>query len=76
MRVWLDIGTREVAPLAAADATDPQNQLAVTEARRLDAALEKAGIVHHFSVVDGAQHNEVAWAKRFPAAVVYLLAGR
>ena len=70
-RVWLDIGTREVAPLA--DSLDPQNRLAVDEARRLDAILTSAGVEHRLTVADGAQHNELAWAERFPAAVTYLL---
>ena len=73
-RVWIDIGTREVVPLAAAGAMDPQNQLAVDEARRLDAVLASAGIEARLTVDEGAQHNEIAWAKRFPAAVTYLFA--
>ncbi|MBE7156896.1 MAG: hypothetical protein INR62_00415 [Rhodospirillales bacterium] len=73
-RVWIDIGTREVVPLAPAGSMDPQNQLAVEEARRLDDALRQAGIETKLTVDEGAQHNEIAWAKRFPAAVRYLLA--
>ncbi len=73
-RVWIDIGTREVVPLAAAGSMDPQNQLAVDEARRLDAVLASAGVEARLTVDEGAQHNEIAWAKRFPAAVTYLFA--
>ena len=71
-RVWIDIGTREVVPLAPAGSLDPQNQLAVDEARRLDAVLRSAGIEARLTVDEGAQHNELAWAKRFPAAVTSL----
>ena len=53
---------------------DPQNQLAVDEARRLDAVLKSAGVEERLTVDEGAQHNEIAWAKRFPAAIGYLLA--
>ena len=73
-RVWIDIGTREVVPLAEAGSLDPQNQRAVEEARRLDAVLRDAGIEEKLTVDEGAQHNEIAWAKRFPAAVAYLFA--
>ena len=73
-RVWIDIGTREVVPLAPAGSLDPQNQLAVDEARRLDVVLRSAGIEARLTVDEGAQHNELAWAKRFPTAVVYLFA--
>ena len=73
-RVWIDIGTREVVPLAPPGSMDPQNQLAVDEARRLDAVLRHVGIEEKLTVDEGAQHNEIAWAKRFPAAVAYLFA--
>ncbi len=75
-RVWIDIGTREVVPLAPPGSMDPQNQLAVDEARRLDAVLKSAGVKERLTVDEGAQHNEIAWAKRFPAAIGYLLARR
>ena len=75
-RVWIDIGTREVVPLAPAGSMDPQNQRAIDEARCLDAVLRRAGIEDQLTVDEGAQHNEIAWAKRFPAAISYLLARR
>ena len=65
-RVWIDIGTREVVPLAPAGSMDSQNSLAVEEARRLDDVLRRAGIEAKITVDEGAQHNEIAWAKRFP----------
>ncbi len=73
-RVWIDIGTREVVPLAAARSLDAQNQQAVDEARRLDTVLRSAGIEAQLTVDEGAQHNEIAWAKRLPAAVAFLFA--
>ena len=75
-RVWIDIGTREVVPLAGAGSLDPQNQRAVEEARRLDAALRRAEIEDRLTVEEGAQHNELAWAKRFPSAIAYLVGQR
>ena len=75
-RVWIDIGTREVVPLAGAGSPDPQNQRAVDEARRLDAALRRVGIEVQLTVDEGAQHNEIAWAKRFPSAIAYLVGQR
>ena len=75
-RVWIDIGTREVVSLAPTGSMDPQNSLAVEEARRLDDVLRRAGIEAKLTVDEGAQHNEIAWAKRFPAAVSYLLTRR
>lgn len=74
-RVWLDIGTREVVALVAAGTPDTQNQRAVDEARRLDAVLRRNGIEERLTIDEGAQHNEGAWARRFPAAIAYL-AGR
>ena len=73
-RVWVDIGTREVVPLAPLGSMDPQNQVAVDEARRLETVLLGAGIEVRLAIDEGAQHNEIAWAKRFPAAVGYLFA--
>lgn len=73
-RVWIDVGTREVVPLAPPDSMDPQNQLAVDEAQRLATVLKSAGADEKLTVDEGAQHNELAWAKRFPAAIMYLLA--
>ena len=75
-RVWLDIGTREAVAFQEAGPTDTQNQRAVDEARRLDAVLGRAGIEHRLTVEEGAQHNEAAWARRFPAAVLYVVGGK
>ena len=61
-------------PLAPPGSIDPQNQVAVDEARRLDAVLRCTAIEEKLTVDEGAQHNEIAWAKRFPAAVAYLFA--
>lgn len=75
-RVWIDIGTREAVAFPEGGSLDTQNQRAVDETRRLDAVLTRAGIEHRLTVEEGAQHQEAAWARRFPAAVVYLLSGR
>ena len=75
-RVWIDIGTREVVALPEAGPMDTQNQRALGEAFRLDVVLSSRGIEHRLTVDEGAQHNESAWARRFPAAIVYLTAPR
>jgi predicted alpha/beta superfamily hydrolase len=62
-RIWLDIGTAE------GDRT-------VTDVRDLAAALEEAGWRRgkDLTVVvePGGQHNEVAWARRFGAMLLWL----
>lgn len=66
-RVWLDMGTRENADAA------PKNANALLAARRLDTVLQAAGIGHRLLVAEDAEHNEQAWAKRFPEAIRYVL---
>lgn len=68
-RVWLDMGTRETGD-ANATAKNASNVLG---AKRLDAALKAGQIEHHLEIAADAQHNEEAWAKRFPEAIQYLL---
>jgi predicted alpha/beta superfamily hydrolase len=70
-RVWIDMGTREAGDAHATE----KNAADVTGAKRLDAALNARGIEHHLEIAEGAQHNEEAWAKRFPDAIRYLLEG-
>jgi hypothetical protein len=60
------MGTREGLPSAAAQ------QTAVEAARRLDAALAKHKVEHRLLIADGAEHNEPAWANRFPEAMLYV----
>lgn len=64
-RVWLDMGTRE-----GDAASQPQH---VEEAKRMDAALTKQNVEHQLMIDADAEHNETAWARRFPAAIQYLL---
>jgi predicted alpha/beta superfamily hydrolase len=64
-RVWLDTGTREEPGEAGARH--------VYRVRRLEAALGRQQVDRRLTVVEGAGHNEAAWADRFPAAAVYLL---
>jgi predicted alpha/beta superfamily hydrolase len=66
-RIWIDIGTHEDPT-----APDADNQKTVDEARRLDEVLTAHGIAHRFMIDQNARHDEIAWAKRFPAAILYL----
>ena len=63
-RVWIDMGTSE------GDAADAFLNVDLT--KRVDAALKDQKIEHHATIAEGAEHNEAAWAKRFPDAIVYL----
>lgn len=66
-RIWLDVGTHENP-----HATDAENARAVDDVRQLDAVLARQHVRHQFMVATGAEHDENAWAKRFPAAVPYI----
>ena len=68
MRVWLDVGTREGGG----------NDMAktVADVRRLDAILTRQKVEHRVEIADGAEHNERAWAARFPRAIAYVVNGR
>jgi predicted alpha/beta superfamily hydrolase len=74
-RVWIDMGTNESIDSGTGETPEVQNKRYVAEARRLDAALAAQHVDHRLTVDEGAQHNENAWAKRFPQAIVYLLKG-
>ena len=73
-RVWIDMGSRESIPLSAAGTADTESQRFVAAARRLDEALTKHRIDHRL-VIDNqhAEHNESAWASRFPQAIAYIV---
>jgi predicted alpha/beta superfamily hydrolase len=62
-RLWLDIGTKE-----GVDAVEP--------ARRLHTVLLsrgwKDGSNLHYVETEGAEHNEKAWAARFPEVMTFL----
>jgi predicted alpha/beta superfamily hydrolase len=70
-RIWLDMGTRESGGNSA------ENQQHIANARRLDAVLTKQNVQHRLLIdnVTG-EHNEPAWARRFPEAITYLLNGK
>jgi predicted alpha/beta superfamily hydrolase len=73
-RVWVDMGSRESIPRSAAGTADTQSQRFVAAARRLDEALAKHRIDHRLVIDDQhAEHNEPAWASRFPQAIAYIV---
>jgi predicted alpha/beta superfamily hydrolase len=66
VRLWLDMGTNE----------GPNPDIAVQNCASLAAALRKRGRVEGrdfiWRKVDGAAHNEAAWAERFGEILVFL----
>ncbi|MEW6322723.1 MAG: alpha/beta hydrolase-fold protein [Acidobacteriota bacterium] len=64
LRIWLDMGTAE-------------GRRAIENVRLLRNGLARAGWVEgddlHYEEVDGAAHNEEAWAARFPRVLEWLL---
>jgi predicted alpha/beta superfamily hydrolase len=73
-RVWLDMGTREGVSTSNATSAKKEASDNVEAARRLDEALAK-GHIERRLVIDSQhpEHNEPAWAARFPEAIEYLL---
>jgi len=65
-RVWLDIGTKESA------GAGPEKYVAAAKA--MDKALQAAKIPAKLTVTEGGEHNEGAWAERFPDAIRYITA--
>ena len=71
-RVYLGMGTAEVG-----DAE--KDKKIVDDVRELEAILREAGLDEgrlKVRVEEGAQHNESAWAERFPAALEFLFSDR
>ena len=71
LRIWIDIGTEEGG--------SPQGRAeAVSDARALCDALIARGYRDgsdlHFEVVEGAHHDERAWAMRLDRVLTFLLA--
>ena len=67
-RVFLATGTAEVG-------TAEKNQSVVDDVRELTGILRRAGLNEkrlRLVIEEGAQHNESAWARRFPAALTFL----
>ena len=66
MKIWIDIGRKEIP--------DPKASLAlVGTAQRLDLVLSAANVTHQLVIDDQGEHNEKSWARRFPDAMAYLL---
>lgn len=63
-RVWIDMGAAE---------DDEAPQRAVQQARRFAHLLTQQGVLHRLMIAPGAEHNEAAWARRFPAAVGFVV---
>jgi predicted alpha/beta superfamily hydrolase len=73
-RVWLDMGTRE--NLAATAGAAAANERLLDAARRLSKAFDNQGVEHRLMIDDEhPEHNERAWAQRFPQAVNYAVGG-
>jgi predicted alpha/beta superfamily hydrolase len=71
--IWIDMGTREGGPNPK-PGTPEQNDLYVARIRALDESLTRHHIDHRLLVDDERpEHNEPAWAARFPQAITYLL---
>jgi len=66
LRVWLDMGTAETA------GADAEHQLAGARAVR-DALLAAGLTTVHYEEIEGARHNEAAWADRLGRILTFLL---
>jgi len=66
-RIWLDIGTREGA--RSVEDVERFRDVLLKKGWRLDRDL-------HYERVDGAEHNEVAWAQRVGPFLRFLFPGR
>jgi enterochelin esterase-like enzyme len=67
-RIFIGIGTREAG-------SEDGNQQAVEDVRELEHILRRAGLKEDRLLVkieEGATHNEIEWAKRFPEALTFL----
>ena len=73
-RIWFDMGTKE----------DEQNvmvsQMRINDCIDFARSLERAGLKREqdftWRKVDGAMHNEAAWADRFDEMLIYLYGGQ
>jgi predicted alpha/beta superfamily hydrolase len=73
-RIWIDVGSHESAPLSATGKVDTESQRFVDAVLRLDEALAKHRIDHRLVIDDQhGEHNEPAWASRFPQAIAYIV---
>lgn len=66
LRVYMDVGTKEGEPKEAY----------LKDTRAMAAVLSgKEGVTQKFVVDKGGRHNEKDWARRFPAAFLWLFCG-
>jgi predicted alpha/beta superfamily hydrolase len=67
-RIFIGIGTREAG-------SEDRDQEVVEDVRELEHILQRAGLKEDRLLVkieEGATHNEIEWAKRFPEALTFL----
>jgi predicted alpha/beta superfamily hydrolase len=76
-RVWIDMGSHEKTTLSSPGPLADQSQSFLNAMRRFDAVLSKHRIEHRF-VIDEQhpEHDEPAWANRFPQAITYVVNGK
>lgn len=77
VKFWVDIGTKEgQAPAGATAASAGTPAKAVQDCRELVAAFDEAGLAkgvnYRYEEVEGAAHNEQAWAQRADRMLVFL----
>lgn len=74
-KIWLDMGSAEGAPVESLAAHET-----IATARKLSTILEKKGwkLGHDLTYFEDsyAEHNEAAWARRFPAILMFLFPNR
>ncbi|MEM7625591.1 MAG: alpha/beta hydrolase-fold protein [Planctomycetota bacterium] len=71
-RLWLDTGTRE--GLGNESLSSRQMRSARALAEILEREATGLGVTHRYVEVEGAEHNEAAWAARFPDILRFLFA--
>jgi predicted alpha/beta superfamily hydrolase len=76
VRIWIDMGTREGGPNPK-PGTLEHNDLYIARIRTLDQSLTRHHIDHRLFIDDKhPEHNEAAWAARFPQAIEYILTAK
>jgi predicted alpha/beta superfamily hydrolase len=80
LKIWLDMGTLEGKLDSDTDTDTDEISYAVRDARMLRDALIKKGFrLHHdleYLEIEGAQHNEAAWAKRVDKILLYFFGAK
>ena len=74
VRVWMDIGTAESTPTADGHREWLESAQALRDA--LVSAGWRVGRDLHYEEIEGAPHNESAWAARFDRVLEWLQAER